>query len=160
MIISKPQIFTFKTGKEVADVRDMAAGMAHESGFDKVDCAQVALAVSEIAGNALKFAGQGTLTIGLTDNNKGLAISVQDKGPSLKNVKKVMVEGYSSMDGSLGIGLNAASRAMDELSIQSRLGQGTTVIMRKYRQIPAEEIEYGIISVNDPRYPVNGDASG
>jgi len=136
----------------------MASEMAFETGFDKVDCAQVALAVSEIAGNALKFAGKGTIIIRLTDNRKGLEIFVQDQGQGLKNVKKVMEEGYSSVAGSLGIGLNAARRAMDELSIKSRPGQGTTVIMRKYLPIPEEEIEYGIISLNDERYPVNGDA--
>jgi len=148
----------FKNEKEITEVRDMASEMAFETGFDKVDCAQVALAVSEIAGNALKFAGKGTIIIRLTDNSKGLEIFVQDKGQGLKSVKKVMEEGYSSMAGSLGVGLNAAKRAMDELSVKSKVGQGATVIMRKYLPIPEEEIEYGIISLNDERYPVNGDA--
>jgi len=158
MIALKPTTFKFENEKEITEVRDMASEMAFETGFDKFDCAQVALAVSEIAGNALKFAGKGTILIRLTDNSKGLEIFVQDKGPGLKSVKKVMEEGYSSMAGSLGIGLNAARRAMDELSIKSKVGQGTTAIMRKYLPIPEEEIEYGIISLNDDRYPVNGDA--
>ena len=154
----EPATFKFENEKEIAEVRDMASEMAFETGFDKIDCAQVALAVSEIAGNAQKFAGKGTIIIRLTDNSKGLEIFVQDKGKGIKSVKKVMEEGYSSMTGSLGVGLNAARRAMDELSIKSKVGQGTTVIMRKYLSIPDEEIEYGIISLNDERYPVNGDA--
>ncbi|MGB9498171.1 MAG: ATP-binding protein [Dissulfuribacterales bacterium] len=158
MIVSKPKTFKFENQKEIAEARDTAAEMAFETGFDKDDCGQVALAVSEIAGNAVKFAGKGTMLLRLTDNRKGLEILVQDKGQGPKSVKKVMKEGYSSMAGSLGIGINAARRAMDELSIKSKVGQGTTVIMKKYLPIDEEEIEYGIISLNDERYPVNGDA--
>lgn len=135
----------------------MASEMAAETGFDKTECAEVSLAVSEIAGNALKFAGRGVVTLRLTDNRKELQITVQDMGYGLKNIKKAMQEGYSSMAGSLGIGLNAAKRAMDELSVKSKIKNGTTVIMKKYLPIPEDEIEYGIISLNDERYPVNGD---
>ncbi|MBW2051321.1 MAG: ATP-binding protein [Deltaproteobacteria bacterium] len=158
MIVSKPKTFKFENEKEITKMRDMASEMAFETGFDKIDCAQVALAVSEIAGNALKFAGKGVITIRLAHNNKGLEIFVQDDGQGFKSVKKAMEEGYSSMAGSFGIGLNAAKRAMDELIIKSKAGQGATVIMRKYLPIPEEEIEYGVISLNDERYPVNGDA--
>jgi len=136
----------------------MASEMAAETGFDKIDCAEVALAVSEIVGNALKFAGKGTMTIGLPRNRKGLEIIVQDNGQGIRNIRKSMKEKYSSVVGSLGVGLNASQRAMDELVIRSKPGQGTTVIMKKYLPIPEEEIEYGIISLNDERYPVNGDA--
>jgi len=158
MNVSKPAIIKFEIEKDTTEVRDIASEIASGMGFDKVESAQVALAVSEIAGNAVKFAGGGTVTIRLSSNKKGLEIIVQDKGQGIKSIKKVMEEGYSSMAGCLGIGLNAAERAMDELSIKSKAGQGTTVIMRKYLLIPEEEIEYGIISLNDERYPVNGDA--
>ena len=37
-----------------------------------------------------------------------------------------MQEGYSSKAGSLGMGLNAAKRAMDEFSVKSKAENGTT----------------------------------
>ena len=157
-MLSKPVTFGFENEKDVAEARDMASEMAAETGFDKTECAEVCLAVSEIVGNALKFAGRGTATIGLTDNRKGLQIIVQDRGHGIENIKKAMQERYSSMAGSLGIGLNAAKRAMDEFSVKSKDGNGTTIIMKKYLPIPEGEIEYGIISLSDERYPVNGDA--
>jgi serine/threonine-protein kinase RsbT len=148
-MLSKPVTFGFENEKDVAEARDMASEMAAETGFDKTE---------EIAGNALKFAGRGTVTIGLTDNRKGLQITVHDRGCGIRNIKKAMEEGYSSRAGSLGMGLNAAKRAMDEISVKSKAENGTTVIMKRYLPLPEDEIEYGIISLNDERYPVNGDA--
>ncbi len=157
-MLSKPVTFRFEDEKDVAKARDMASEMAFGIGFDKTECAEVSLAVSEIAGNALKFAGRGAASVQLTDNRKGLQITVHDRGCGIKNIKKATQEGYSSMAGSLGMGLNAAKRAMDEFSVKSKAENGTTVIMKKYLPIPEDEIEYGIISLNDERYPVNGDA--
>ncbi len=136
----------------------MASGIASDLGFDKNDCAQVAIAVSEVVGNTVKHAGKGALSIRLAANKKGLEFFVRDNGQGVKNVKKVMQEGYSSKVGSLGVGLNAAKRAMDEFVIRSKPGLGTRVIMKKYLPIPEEEIEYGILSLNDERYLFNGDA--
>jgi len=151
-------LIEFTNEREVAEARDRADGMASGLGFDRLDCARVALAVSEIAGNAHKFAGRGTVALQLAANKKGLEIIVRDRGHGIGSIKKVMAEGYSSESLSLGVGLNAAQRAVDELSIRSRVGQGTTVVMRKFLPLPEKEIEYGVISLPDERYPVNGDA--
>ncbi len=156
-MLSKPVTFRFENEKDVAKARDMASEMAFDIGFDRIECAEVSLAVSEIAGNALKFAGRGAASVQLTDNRKGLQITVHDRGCGIKNIKKATQEGYSSMAGSLGLGLNAAKKAMDEFSVKSKAENNTTVIMKKYLPIPEHEIEYGIISLNDERYPVNGD---
>lgn len=158
MIVLKPAVIKFEKEKEISSIRNTASKMASKIGLDKLDCSQVNLAVSEIAGNTLKYAGKGFVTIRLSSNKKGLEIIFQDRGPGIKNVKKIMEEGYSSTAGSLGVGLNAAERAMDELSIKSKVGKGTTVVMRKYLPIPDEEIEYGVISLTDQGNTVNGDA--
>ena len=156
--ISEPITINFSNETDTVYVRDTASEIASGMGFDKTACAETALAVSEIVGNAVKFAGKGDAIIQLSGNKKCLEIIVQDTGPGIKSLKKAMEEGYSSKPASLGIGLNAARRAMDELSIRSKNGQGTTVFMKKYLPIPEEEIKYGVVSLNDERYPVNGDA--
>ena len=158
MQIFQPVAIKFSNETDTVEVREMASEIAYEMGFDKTACAEIALAVSEIVGNAVKFAGKGNAIIQLSGNKKSLEIIVQDTGPGIKSIKKAMQEGYSSKVASLGIGLNAAKRAMDELSIKSKNGQGTTVFMKKYLPIHEEEIEYGVISLNDERYSVNGDA--
>ncbi len=158
MFISKPVTIKFSNETDTVEVRDIASEITCGMGFDKTGCAEAALAVSEIVGNSVKFAGKGNAIIRLSGNKKSLEIIVQDNGPGIKSIKKAMVEGYSSKAASLGVGLNAARRAMDELSIKSKNGQATKVFLKKYLPIPEEEIEYGIISLNDERYPVNGDA--
>jgi len=157
MSISKPVTMKFGNESDIAEVRNIAYEIASGMGFNKTGCAETALAVSEIVSNAVKFAGKGIAVIRLSGNKKCLEAIVQDNGPGIKSLKKAMDEGFSSVAASLGIGLNAAKRAMDEFSVKSRNGQGTEVFMKKYLPIPEEEIEYGIISLNDERYPVNGD---
>ena len=83
-MLSKPVTFRFKNEKDVAKARDMASEMASGIDFDKTECAEVSLAVSEIAGNALKFAGRCTASVQLTDNRKGLQITVHDRGRGIK----------------------------------------------------------------------------
>ena len=158
MFIYKPVTIKFSNETDTVEVRDVAYEIASGMGFDKTGCAEVALAVSEIVGNAVKFAGKGNIIIRLSGNKKCLEIIVQDNGHGIKNIKKAMEEGYSSIAASLGVGISAAGRSMDELSIKSKNGQGTKVFMKKYLPIPEEEIEYGIVSLNDERYTVNGDA--
>jgi len=137
---------------------DAVFEVAWEAGFDQVGCAEIANAVSEITGNAVKFAGKGIVTMGLSRNRRVLEITVADQGPGIKNIKKVMEEGYSSQAGSLGVGLNAAQRMMDEFYIRSNKEKGTTIVMRKYLPIPESEIEYGIISLAHQQRDINGDA--
>lgn len=148
----------FSEENDVSEVRDLASAIASDMGFGNTKCAEVSLAVSEIVGNTVKYAGNGNAIIRLSGNKKCLEIIIQDNGSGIKSIKNAMREGYSSSATSFGVGLNAANRAMDEFSIISKNGNGTRVLMKKYLVIPDEEIEYGIISLNDERYPVNGDA--
>ena len=106
MLISKPVTIKFENETDIVEVRDMASEIASGMGFDKTSCAEAVLAVSEIVGNAVKFAGKGVVTIRLSGNKKSLEIIVQDNGPGIKSIKKAMEEGYSS---------------------KSKPGQGTTV---------------------------------
>lgn len=156
--IPKSVTMNFSNETDTVEVRDMAFEIAYGMGFDKIACAETALAVSEIVGNTVKHASKGNVIIRSSRNKKNLEIIVQDTGPGIKSIKKAMQEGYSSKAASFGVGLNAASRAVDEFSIISKNGHGTKVTMKKYLPIPEEEIEYGILSLNDERYPVNGDA--
>ena len=156
--IPKSVTMQFSNETDTVEVRDMAIEIASGLGFDKIACAEVSLAISEIVGNAIRYAYSGSAIIRSTGNNKSLEIIVQDTGTGIKSIKKAMQEGFSTKVASFGVGLNAASRAMDEFSIKSKNGHGIKVTMKKYLPIPEEEIEYGILSLNDERYPVNGDA--
>ncbi|MGH9206863.1 MAG: ATP-binding protein, partial [Acidimicrobiales bacterium] len=62
----------------------------------------------------------------------GLMIVAADSGPGIADVPRAMRDGFSS-SGGLGLGLPGVRRLMDEFSITSELGRGTTVTARKWR---------------------------
>lgn len=126
-------------------VGEVVFALTKDAGFSKLDCAQITGAANEIAINAIKHAKKGKAMVRTLEH--GLEIIVEDEGPGIKDVKLIMQEGYTTKKGSLGIGLKAAKRAMDEFQITSQFGKGTMVVMRKYLAIPVEEIEYGVISL-------------
>lgn len=136
-------------------VGEVVFALAKGIGFSKFDCAQIMSAVVEVTTNTIKHAKEGKVTVRTLE--RGLEIIVKDEGPGIKDVEIIMQEGYTTKQGSLGIGLKAARRAMDEFQITSQLGKGTVVVMQKYLAIPEEVIEYGVISLPKPEGLKNGD---
>ena len=57
----------------------------------------------------------------------------RDTGPGIEDVQRALADGYSTYHG-LGLGLPGARRLMDEFSVVSELGKGTTVTMTKWGQ--------------------------
>lgn len=107
--------------------------MARALGFGTIDQARIATAISELARNIVLYAGEGTVTLRLIQRSgkKGIEVICEDRGPGIEDVSLVMRDGYSTSRG-LGMGLPGAKRLMDEFEIESRLGQGTRVVVRKW----------------------------
>ena len=61
----------------------------------------------------------------------GIEIICEDQGPGIENLELVMRDGYSTTRG-LGMGLPGTRRLMDEFEIESEVGAGTTVTVRKW----------------------------
>jgi len=95
----------------------------------------VGTAVCELARNIQRYAKTGG-TIHISElrrgGKKGVEIVAADNGPGIKHIKKAMQDHYSTMKGSLGIGLPGVKRLMDEFKIKS--GKGTMVMVRKWAQ--------------------------
>jgi serine/threonine-protein kinase RsbT len=92
-------------------------------------------AASELGRNTYKYAGGGVmLWRALIDNDsKGLELRFSDEGPGIADVNEAMREGHTT-GGGLGMGLPGAKRLMDEMEIQSVVGKGTMVTVRKWRR--------------------------
>jgi serine/threonine-protein kinase RsbT len=112
-------------------VREVTARL----GFGVTDVTRIVTAASELARNAFKYAGGGVMRWRLLekDNLAGIELCFEDKGPGIADVDQALVEGYSSAGG-LGMGLPGAKRLMDEMEINSEVGKGTRVIVRKWRR--------------------------
>jgi len=105
-----------------------------ELGFAAAEQSRVATAASELARNIRKYAGTGHVTIASLerDGRVGIEIVAADRGPGIENTEQAMQDHYSS-GGTLGLGLPGVRRLMDEFTIDSRPGQGTRVVVRKWK---------------------------
>ena len=109
--------------------RDLAAAL----GFSLGDLALIATAISEITRNVIAYATRGEMTVRVVRHGtrRGLEVVVQDEGPGIVDLQRAMQDGYST-GGGLGLGLPGARRLMDEFDIDSQVGRGTRVVMRKW----------------------------
>jgi len=125
--------------EDIVTARQRAREISRELGFGAVDQSRIATAVSELARNVLRYAGgtPGDVRIraldGPSPERVGVEIIVHDEGPGIPDVNAALREGYTSGVG-LGMGLSGTRRLMDELTIDTAMGQGTTVTIRKWRR--------------------------
>jgi serine/threonine-protein kinase RsbT len=120
--------------EDVIRVRQAARRWASDLGFGLVDQTKVVTAVSELARNALVYGGGGTVTAEEVVNggHRGLRITFTDRGPGIADVELALRDGYGT-GGGLGLGLGGARRLVDEFAIESRPGEGTTVVITDWR---------------------------
>ncbi len=120
--------------RDVVLARQGVRELATRIGFSRTDLTVIATAVSEVARNIVRFADAGELVAGLLEAPyPGIRIVARDAGPGIGDVEQALSDGYSTYHG-LGLGLPGARRLMDEFSVESQTGRGTTVTMTKWRQ--------------------------
>jgi serine/threonine-protein kinase RsbT len=110
--------------------------IAKKLGFSECDQTKIAIATSELARNIVVHAnGKGKITINpiKEPDRAGIMIMAEDQGPGMSSVKKVLQENNGSKKG-LGAGLSGTRRLMDEFNIESKVGEGTTVIAKKWKK--------------------------
>jgi signal transduction histidine kinase len=98
-------------------------------GFTTFEQTRIATAMSEIARNALIYAGGGSVTLALDDARTSLMIVVLDRGPGIPDLPAVLAGERPSTTG-LGLGILGARRLMDTFVIETTAA-GTRVEMTK-----------------------------
>jgi RNA polymerase sigma factor (sigma-70 family) len=122
-----------RTDADVVAARQAARDLAIRLDFRPVDLTLIATAVSEVVRNIVRFAGSGEVVIELVRAPRpGVRVTARDAGPGIPDVEQALQDGYSTYRG-LGLGLPGARRLMDEFTIVSEHGRGTTVSMIKWR---------------------------
>ncbi|MGH2673503.1 MAG: anti-sigma regulatory factor [Actinomycetota bacterium] len=123
---------TIRLESDILAARQHGREVAERLGFRGSDLALIATAISEVARNIVVHAGEGAIMISaLSDGRAGVEIVARDAGPGIADIELAMQDGFSTV-ASLGLGLPGSRRLMDEFTIESHDGQGTTVIMRKW----------------------------
>ena len=129
----KAQDFAVSDPLACVAAQHCARRMALALGFAGTASEEIALCVSELGTNLVKHAGSGTLVLRplVANGRPGIEVESSDAGPGIEDVEKSFADGYST-SGSLGCGLGAVNRLMDEVDIHSLPGWGTHMICRRW----------------------------
>jgi len=120
---------------DIAVARRVVRDVAGKIGFGITESTRIITAASELGRNVFKYAGKGvmhwrTLQKGTAS---GVELSFEDHGPGIADLDAAMREGFSN-GGSLRMGLPGAKHLMDEMDVRTAPGEGTTVVVRKWRR--------------------------
>ena len=118
---------------DIVTARQKGRALAQKLGFDGSDLTLIATAISEVARNIVIHAKNGEIEVAELNHStkRGIMVVARDQGPGIKDIAKAMEYGYSTNKG-LGVGLPGAKWLMDEFDIESKVGKGTTVTMKKW----------------------------
>lgn len=125
---------SIETDADLVIARAEGRALAQRLGFRPPDPTLIATAISELARNLVVHVGHGEIIMRplLDDRRYGVLVIVRDEGEGIPDVDAALGLGHASRGG-LGLGLPGARRLMDEFEVESELGKGTTVTMRKWR---------------------------
>ena len=130
--------------ENVAFVRQTVAIFAAQLDFTIDEIDEIKVAVSEVVSNAVIHGypdGTGIVRIEARIENGQLSVTVSDSGVGIEDVEWATQPTHTTQpDERMGSGLVFAREYMDELVIESRLGQGTTV--RMIRKVRSESLQH------------------
>lgn len=164
-------------GAQVGAARRAVHEYAAQLGFEDKELAEIDIVVQELGTNAATYATQNsrlhyTRTIGRA---MGLELFYWDTGPGIYNIDRAVRDGVST-SGSMGTGLGAIRRLMDQfelystvrttsrLSLQAarRTSHGTAVLARKWKPGAKPDAmsmsRIGVWSRSLPGEQINGDS--
>ena len=133
--MNEPQQGEFRITSEndIVMARKVVRDASTTLGFGLTDVTRIVTAASELTRNIYHYAKSGVMRWCRLnrDGRVGLELIFEDNGPGIPDVAKAMEMGYST-DKGLGMGLPGSKRLMDEMTIESTVGKGTTVVVRKW----------------------------
>jgi len=134
MTPEKQESMELRSADDVVRVRQLVRARAIDAGFSLVDPTNIVTAASEIARNAVDYGGGGTVLVELLRNgsHNGVRLTVQDQGPGIADIALAMKDGYTGGSG-LGLCLGGAKRLCSDFTIKSAPGEGTTVVLARWR---------------------------
>jgi serine/threonine-protein kinase RsbT len=118
-----------RSDADLMTVRQRVRSLAQELGFGLVQQTKLVTAASELARNTLIHGGGGNVTMDAvsdTHGRDGVCLTFSDNGPGIPDVDQALRDGYSTAGG-LGMGLSGSKRLVNEFSVATAPGEGTSV---------------------------------
>lgn len=121
------------TDQDVVRVRQLVRTVAVAVQLSLVDQTKLVTAASELARNTLVYGGGGEVDVTRIHNERraGIRIVFADQGPGIVDLDLALTDGYTT-GGGLGLGLSGARRLVDEFTIDTEPGKGTTITIVKW----------------------------
>jgi serine/threonine-protein kinase RsbT len=118
---------------DIVRVRQRVRDWAVSLGFSLVDQTKLVTAASELARNTLIYGRGGTLTLEavVNERKRGLRLTFADRGPGIADLSLALKDGYTTGNG-LGLGLSGAKRLSHDFTIDSKIGEGTRVVIARW----------------------------
>jgi serine/threonine-protein kinase RsbT len=118
---------------DIVVVRKTVRNAAVKLNFGLTDVTRIVTAASELARNVFIYAGSGVMKWRTLEASgvTGLELTFEDHGPGISDLEQAMQRGYST-SGGLGLGMKGVQRLMDEMEVKSQIGEGTTVVVKKW----------------------------
>ncbi len=123
-----------RTDDDIVRMRQAVRSIAIETGLSLVDQTKLVTAASELGRNTRIYGGGGSVKIEKVDNGirRGVRLTFEDHGTGIPNVELALKDGYTT-GGGLGLGLGGSKRLCNEFEIDSRPGEGTRVMIARWK---------------------------
>ena len=134
MPVIRTEALQVRSPADVVSVRQTVRTWAIEAGFSLVDQTKMVTAASEIARNTIDYGGGGIARLELLADGtrRGLRVAFEDNGPGIPDIQKALTGHFTTGNG-LGLGLGGAKRLVNEFHISSRVGEGTRVVLTRWK---------------------------
>jgi serine/threonine-protein kinase RsbT len=134
MPVVRAEAVELRSAADVVSVRQIVRTWAIEAGFTLVDQTKMVTAASELARNTVAYGGGGVARLELLADGarRGLRVAFEDHGPGIPDIARALTDHYSTGNG-LGLGLGGAKRLVNEFDISSRVGEGTRVVITRWK---------------------------
>jgi serine/threonine-protein kinase RsbT len=134
MAVLRDEMIGLRSMDDMIKARQLVRECAIFQGLSLVDQTKIVTAASELARNTLIHGGGGEMRLqALNDGpRRGVKVIFADRGPGIPNIELAMKDGYTTRGG-LGLGLSGSKRLVNEFSIESQSGKGTTVSIVRWK---------------------------
>ena len=131
---TKSKTLALRSSEDIVSVRQAVRAWMVERQFSLVDQTKMVTATSELARNAVDYAGGGTAQLDLLEESGriGIRVLIEDHGPGIANIEQAMTDGFTSGQG-MGLGLGGSKRLVDDFEIWSEPGKGTRVSITRWK---------------------------